>query len=351
MAKKQEDIFLADGEDKSGMLNVIEKAPEQFILGLNLPTMFDAAGPVESIIISGMGGSAICGDIAADLYSDSLKMPLTVNRGYSFPKGISDKSLFIAISYSGETEETLTALKQAEASKMQIVCISSGGKLKGIARAQNYPFIELPQNYQPRAAFYIIFGALLNLLKKYSIIELPQKPIDEAVKVLEGLKIEIGQGKDGRTNKIKQIAQKIKDKAPIIFSTYGTTYACGVRLKSQLNENSKMPAFLSVLPESNHNEIVGYAALKKGAHEFAMILLRDDEENLRIKKRIEITKSLIGANLGGAIEIQSKGENRLARILSLAFTSDLLSCYVALYRGIDPTPVDIITKLKKELKR
>ncbi len=346
-----DDKDLISALDKSGMLRVVESAPTQILDTYKASISVDVKKSYDGIVFAGMGGSAIAGDIVSNLFYDSIKKSIYVNRGYFLPAGLSSNSLFIAISYSGETEETLSSLKEAETRGMAIVCISSGGKLKEIAMAKKYPLVDLPSGYQPRAAFYVIFTTIIKVLESLGVIPDQKEPIQEASKVLEMQKGEIGLSRSERTNDAKQLAQKLKDKIPLIISTSGLTEASGLRIKNQFNENSKIAAFSTVFPELNHNEMVGFAALKKGQHNFAAILLRDDEENVRVNKRIEITKSLIGANLGGIAEIKSRGVSRLAKLLSLVFYGDLLSCYVALLRGVDPTPVDIITRLKKELKR
>lgn len=147
------------------------------------------------------------------------------------------------------------------------------------------------------------------------------------------------------------MARRLSGKLPVIFASYSTTEAIGKRFKNQLNENSKMNALLSIFPELNHNELVSLSHLNKGEHNFAAIFIRDEEDHIRVNKRIEITKSMLGAKLGGAIELPSSGKGRLARMLSQIFFADLLSVYLAILAGIDPTPVDAITKFKKEMSR
>ena len=337
--------------DKSGMLQVVEKSASQIVEAAKLSVAIKIEKSFDGIIFSGMGGSAISADFISQIFFDTIKKPIFVNRSYVLPLGLGPNNLFIAISYSGETEETLAALKEAENRGMSVICVSTGGKLKEIASSKKFPFVELPLGFQPRAAFYSIFTSLVNILEALELVPDQKHGLEESIRVIEQLRSEIGQSKPERSNDAKQLAQKMKDRIPLIFAGSGITEACGLRMKNQLNENSKIPAFLTVFPELNHNEIVGFAALNKNQHNYVMVQLRDEDENLRIAKRIEITKSLIGVNLGGVVEIKSRGNSRLARLLSLAFYADLLSCYVAIAREVDPTPVDVITRLKKELKR
>lgn len=337
--------------DKSGMLSVVERAAEQVKETAKGPLSVSISKEYGGIIFAGMGGSAIAGDILSDLFYGTSKKGLYVNRGYNLPASFEKNNLFVAISYSGDTEETLSALKEAESRGMQIVCLSSGGKLKEIAASKKHPFVLLPSGFQPRAAFYVILTTLLKLLEGIGVIPNQKEALAEAMQVLEDMRLEYGLKRPERSNAVKQLAQKIKELTPLIFASSGVTAACGLRMKCQFNENAKIPAFLSVFPELNHNELVGFSSLKKGSHKYAMLLLRDTDENVRINKRIEITKSLIGVNLGGVNELHSKGASRLARILSLVFFGDLLSVYTALLNKTDPTPVEVIGRLKKELKR
>lgn len=351
MIPKLDDLDYIRNIDKSNMLSCIDNAAEQIVNMAKVSPSLQLQNKVEGLIISGMGGSAIAGDILVDILSSSFKKPIYVSRGYTLPAYFDERNLFIAISYSGNTEETLSALKEAEERNMQIICLSSGGKLREIAIAKKYPLIELPLGFEPRAAFYSIITLLIRVLEQIAWIDPYKKNLEESIDVINMMKTELGQKKAERINQAKQFAQKIKDKIPLIFTAYGSTYACGLRAKNQFNENSKLPAFLSVFPELNHNEIVGFSNSKKDNSPFAMIVLRDEGEHVRVNKRIEITKSLIGMNLGGIIEIKSYGKSFFSRLMSLVFYADILSVYVAILRGIDPTPIDIITRLKKELKR
>lgn len=337
--------------DKNGMLSVVERAGEQVKDTAKVPLSINLSKEYSGIIFAGMGGSAIAGDILSDLFYGTLKKTLYVNRGYTLPASLGKNNLFIAISYSGDTEETLAGLKEAETRGMQIICLSSGGKLKEIAAAKKYPFALLPPGFQPRAAFYVILTTLLKLFESLGVISSQKEALAEAIQGLEDMRLELGRKRPERSNAAKQLAQKIKGLTPLVFASNSVTAACGLRLKCQFNENAKIPAFLSVFPELNHNELVGFSSLKKGSHKYALLLLRDADENIRINKRIEITKSLVGVNLGGVNEVHSKGTSRLARSLSLVFFGDLLSVYTALLNKVDPTPVEVIGRLKKELKR
>ena len=192
---------------------------------------------------------------------------------------------------------------------------------------------------------------LLVSLEKFGLISGLDEELKEVQVVLKKLREEIGPDKATRTNLAKLLAKKMTGKMPVVFGAFGTTGSAALRLKTQLNENSKATAVLNVFPELNHNEIVNLSFLKKEEHSFYWIILRDEGDNERIKKRIEITKSLLSRQMGGATEIVSQGKSHLARLISLVFYADLLSVYLALAGGLDPTPVEIIARLKKEMVR
>ena len=339
--------------DSAGMLALAGRWPEMlsqaasFSAGVTVPRQ----KKISQVMVCGMGGSAIAGDIISDLLFGKLPVPLTVNRGYNLPNFVGAETLVIALSYSGETEETLAAVREAEKRGAQLICIASGGKLSEIARSKKYPLYTVPAGFQPRAALPYLLVPLLIALEKLGVTSAVERDLSEAVSGLQKLREEYGPQRPARINPAKQLAKKLAGKIPLIFGSAGTTAACARRLKGQLNENSKVVAHAALFPELDHNEIVSLAALKREGHNFSLLVLRDEADSERIKKRIEITKSLLSRQLGGIAEITSQGKSALARALSLIFFGAYLSVYLALLNGVDPTPVDIITRLKKELQR
>jgi glucose/mannose-6-phosphate isomerase len=297
-----------------------------------------------------MGGSAIAGDIVLDLLAGVVSFPICVNRDYNVPAFVGKKTLFFSISYSGNTEETLSALSQARRNKAQIVCVAAGGKMREWAEKNKAPLYLVPSGYQPRAAYPYLLVPILDTLQKKGLLPSSKAGFDEAVDLLRKLNLEYGMKKPLKENPAKKMAKLMRGKIPLIFSSRCTRVA-GIRLKTQLNENSKELALFNIFPELNHNEIVSLAALKKGGHNFCLLLLRDEEEPQRIQKRIKITEALLKARLGQALEIKASGKHLLARILSLIIFGDYLSCYLAFLKGADPTPIEIIERLKKELMR
>lgn len=298
-----------------------------------------------------MGGSAISGDIAAGLFFHKASIPIYVNRDYRLPAFVGKGTLVFALSYSGNTEETLNAVKEAGRAGAKIICITSGGKLKEVAENKGHPLYLLPSGFQPRAALPYLLIPVLKVLEEIGLTTGIQDEIKKSADLLRKLRGEYGIDRPQRSNPAKQLAKKLKDKVPLIFASRIITEAAGSRWKTQLNENSKVTALLAIFPELNHNEIVNLSILKREEHNFSLVLLRDEGDFERTKKRMEITKSLLGTQLGGVNEVWSQGKTSLERILSLIYFGDFLSVYLAVLRDIDPTPVEIIARFKKELMR
>ncbi|MBN2057955.1 MAG: bifunctional phosphoglucose/phosphomannose isomerase [Candidatus Saganbacteria bacterium] len=339
--------------DSANMLATLAKMPEMLAEARRL------AGQVElkkskkprQIVIAGMGGSAIAGDILADLFAQQLKLPLTVNRDYRLPAYVGPETLVMAVSYSGNTEETLAAAKDTLNQGCRLIVITSGGQLAQLAQEHGLTCFPVPKGYQPRAALPFLFLPLLTVLASLDLIAAQGDALDELEQLLTKLVAEYEQSVPQKKNPAKQVAQRLVAKIPLILGSSGTTAAAALRLKTQLNENSKTTAHVAVFPELDHNEIVNLADLKRGEHAFALLALRSENDSERMKKRIEITKSLIGGQLGGIIELPAKGKTDLSRLFSLVILGDYISVYLALLRAVDPSDVTIITRLKKELSR
>lgn len=339
--------------DRSDLLAVVGRTPEMLAraVALSGSVALPKFSAVKQVVVLGMGGSAIAGDIAADLHYKKIKTPIFTVRNYFLPEFTGAETAIFVLSYSGGTEETLSGLREAEKRGARIVCVTAGGKLKEIAEARKHPLFLIPGGLQPRAALPYLLIPLLVGLERLGVSGPISERINEAISVLLKLKEELGPAVAARVNPAKQLAKKLAGKIPIIFGASATTGAVALRFKCQLNENSKATALLGLFPELNHNDIVNLAALKRENQPFCLVLMRDEDENERVKKRIEITKSLLVRQLGGANEIVSRGKSFLARLLSLIFFGDYVSVYLAIQNGLDPTPVDVITRLKKEISR
>ncbi len=338
--------------DRSGMLELVDKLPDMMEEGWAASESVNLSNPVKinNLVIAGMGGSAISGDIVSLALRGKAGFPVFVNRNYGCPKFVGAGTLFIAVSYSGNTEETISSFKEAVKAGAKIVSISTGGALKELSEKNRVPLIEIPKGLPPRAALGYLLSAILGVLNRSGVGAF-KTDLNDTIRSLRQLVKKYGALNGSRENDVKQMAKRLQGKTPVILASEGTSYAAGMRWKTQLSENSKITSILSIFPEMDHNDIVNFSFLKKGSHNYSFIILRDEGDPERMKKRIEVTKSLISGNAGGIIEVWSQGKTSLERSMSLIIYGDYLSVYLAILAKMDPTPVDIIEKLKKELQR
>jgi glucose/mannose-6-phosphate isomerase len=338
--------------DKSDMLNLLVKTPyccRDAIMRTkqtNLPTKVKP----KNIVIVGMGGSAIGGEILKDWLRDDLPIPIEVSRDYILPAYVNKDTFVIANSYSGNTEETLSAFLAAKKRNCTTIAITSGGQLEAFCKKLQVPHVPIPKGLPPRVAVPYLFFPLPVLMKKIGILSNKGDEIEETIQVLERIGKANSISVPTETNKAKKLAQELMDTVPIIygFRQYG---AIAHRLKTQFNENSKIPAKHDVFPELNHNETVGWEAPETITKNFSVILIRDHEEPLEIRSRIETTTSLAFSRAKKVLEIEAEGQGKLARMFSVLCVGDFASVYLAILQGKDPTPVKIIDRVKKELAK
>ncbi|ADL07608.1 bifunctional phosphoglucose/phosphomannose isomerase [Thermosediminibacter oceani] len=305
---------------------------------------------IVNVVITGLGGSAIGGDLVKMLAGDKASLPIFVNRDYTLPSFVDEKTLVIASSYSGNTEETLAAYDEAMKKKARLVAITTGGELKKKAMADEIPVITIPSGLPPRAAIGYSFFPLLVLLEELGIIHNCAVQIPGAIELLRRVRDELAPEVPGDKNPAKALARKIHGKLPVIYGSQGVTDALAVRWKGQMNENGKHPAFYNVFPELNHNEIMGFEGDPRLLAEMEIVILRSPEENDRVKKRIEITSSLIRDKVSGINEVWPAGDTRLERIMYHVIYGDYVSAYLAVLNEKDPTEIDFINILKERMK-
>jgi glucose/mannose-6-phosphate isomerase len=296
---------------------------------------------LRNVVICGMGGSGISGNIVAEAVASEIKIPIIVNKDYFLPNYINSKSLVIISSYSGDTEETLLALNEAIEKEAKIVCITSGGKLADIASRKKLDTILIPKGMPPRAAISYGIVQILNILNINYIISSDYKnKINAAIKLLDN-------EEDNIIKDAKETAYLISGKYPIIYSS-AKTESVALRLKQQLNENSKILCSHNVFPELNHNELQGWKEKNKN---IAVIILRDKNEYNRTAKRINISSEIIGLYDATIKEIYAKGNSILEKMLYLIHWGDWLSVCLAEIKGIDTLDISVITYLKSELAK
>jgi len=341
--------------DKDNMLGLLLDFP------LQCAAARDIASPVNirlknsnftKIVFAGLGGSAIGADLVRSFLYFESKIPIAVYREYDLPAYLDSSTLVFISSYSGNTEETLSAYRQAKDKGLDIIIISSGGKLKEYAQKDNVNFIQIPSGLPPRCALGYLSIIPLYLLDKLGVIKNIDIAVEGMIAVLKDLRDKkIGPYIAQKENIAKTTALKLFNKFAVVYSSSLHFDICATRLRGQLNENSKSLASSHVFPEMNHNEIVGWQNPKKLFKNFLVIMLRDKEMHPRVALRMDITKGIIKKEGIEVLEIWSEGQGLLSRIFSLIYTGDFISYYLAILYGIDPTPVDRVTYLKNELAK
>jgi len=349
--------------DKSNMLNLCVKTPEhcqdaiQRAKKIKIPNDVKVSKKItikykkpKNIIITGMGGSAIGGEILQDWLQDKLPIPIQICRNYTLPAYANRNTLVFAISCSGETEETLSAFVDAIRRKCMTITISSGGHLLAFSKKLQIPHVTIPNGRPPRAAIPYTFFPLPILLEKMDILSNIEKDIEETIRVLKKVSEENSPRIPTKKNMSKTLALELEKTIPAVYG-FGQSRAVAHRMKTQFNENSKLLSVYDVFPELNHNEAVGWEVSEDLAKKFSVILIRDHDEPPEIKHRIEMTKMLALHKAQKVLEIYAKGKGRLAKMFSVLLLGDLVSVFLAILCGIDPAPVKTIDLIKREMRR
>ncbi len=324
--------------DKENMRNIIIKSAEQLKEGLKLAKNIKIEGNFTNIIICGMGGSALSAYLVDTLLIKTT-LPIYIHQDYNLPLQTNQNSLIICISYSGNTEETISALGEALKKNIKTVAISTGGKITSICQQNNIPLVIIPTGIQPRCATGYIFSALAQILINLKIIEDIAPQIIETSTELKKTMIYLE--KEG-----KELAKKLFKKTPIIYASNKFKEIARI-LKIKFNENSKIPAFYNYFPELNHNEMVGYTKAKK---DFFVIIIQDSDDHPRILKRMQLTAKLISQKGIKTEIINIKAGSMLFKIFSTLLLGDWASYYLALEYKVDPTPVKIVEEFKKLMR-
>jgi glucose/mannose-6-phosphate isomerase len=291
-----------------------------------------------SVLITGLGGSGIGGSIVSELISQSSKIPVVVSKDYFIPIWAQETTLVIVSSYSGNTEETLSAMKEACSRNCMIVCITSGGEVLEIAKSQNIPHIIIPGGNPPRACLGYSLVQLCGIMEHYSLCSEVMQDLQKSANLLE-------QNKSAIMSEAEAIAGAISFSIPVIYTSSGYE-GIAVRFRQQLNENAKMLCWHHVIPEMNHNELVGWVDKSPS---IAAIFLRNSDEFYRTAKRIDIVKSIVYNLAGRTLSIESKGETHLQRCIWWIHLGDWISWFASVERNVDSVEINVINKLKSEL--
>jgi len=305
---------------------------------------------IENIVVAGMGGSAIGGDVVSILEKNNLEIPFVVSRGYGLPNWVNDHTLVICSSYSGNTEETLCTLDDAIEKKAKIFGITTGGILAERLDELDKDVILIPSGLQPRAALAFSFVPMIVLLEKAGVLDSSLRQwLDDSVSQLKDARVLYG--KENESNPTYALAQKIYNRIPIIYSDSSTMGIAAVRLKGQICENGKMLAYHNELPELNHNEIVGWENNPELLESLLVLWLIDSSDNPRVKHRQRITKSILDEVGVDQVILEMAGKSFEERFLHMIHFGDWLSFWCAILHETDPSPVEKITSLKYQLSK
>ena len=337
--------------DPGNMLDRIKDLPKQvrdawtIVRAAQLPP---AHGDVRNITVAGMGGSAIGGDLAAALLAGELKVPMSVHRDYGLPAYVGRDSLVIASSYSGNTEESLSSFEEAQRRGARVLVLTTGGKIADLARAAKYPVITFSYPAQPRAALGYSLGLVLGALTRLGFVRDLSADIESALADVAKLEERVHEG--ARTNDAKKLAIELYGR--VIFAYGGGVLGVMARrVKGQWNENAKNWGAFDVLPELNHNGVVGFPHPDIARDALTVLLLRSDRDNPRHKLRFDVTRELLDRASIPHKTLQFSGASMLSEVLQLTLFTDYVSFYVALLNGVDPSPVKSIDYLKERLAK
>jgi len=339
--------------DRSGMYELLRTFPgqarEAVAIGAASRIRINPR-PITSIVLTGLGGSAIGGDLLRSYLAGELRVPFLVNRHYRLPHFVGPRTLVIVSSYSGNTEETIAAHREALRRKAKILCITSGGATLRMARHSKSPCVVIPPGRPPRTALAYSFFPLLEILTRSGFAHSKEAEVRETIALLERL-AGVYANPDETANRAMSLAALLRGELGVVYSSTEHFDAVGTRWRGQISENAKALFFGNVLPEMNHNELVGWRVLTRLMSEMRVFLLRDRGDHRRVQMRMEITKEILSACCPHVTEVWSEGKSLLARMFSLICLGDWVSYYLAILHGVDPTPVEVITRLKEELAR
>ncbi|MGQ9738075.1 MAG: bifunctional phosphoglucose/phosphomannose isomerase [Armatimonadota bacterium] len=340
--------------DAQNMIPLVDEFPQQCRKALDIAMQFNPPTPrmpIQNVVVTGLGGSAVGGDLLRVLVEDNGEVPLVVNRDYQMPAFVNDHTLVIAASYSGNTEETLSAFEDAQNRGSLLACITSGGELAQRAAHYAAPVAFIPKGQPPRSAMgYMIIPMLMVAHKAGVIRRDPVGDLLNAITLLEQAREQWNADVPFEKNPAKQLAAKLYGKLPIVYGSQAYSTVVAFRWKTQLNENTKIHAYSNGYPEMNHNEILGWVLAKQQVPNLAVVLLRDRMERPKIVARVETTKRLF-ARAADVHEFFAEGQSLLARMLYAIYFGDWVSCYLALLYGANPTDISYINLLKAVLEK
>jgi glucose/mannose-6-phosphate isomerase len=344
-------------KDASDMMGAIASLPQQLeegyaqaraeLAGVDLSrATADEAWPT-GVALCGMGGSAIGADVVLACLP-ALAVPAVVVRGYDLPSWVDPRTLVVAVSYSGDTEETLSCAQAALERGCGPLCVASGGALAALAVERGLPLVRVSGGLQPRAALGRLAMPLAAALERAGLAEGFAAQVREAATLVRGMAADFAPDVPEELNQAKTIAARLHGHMALVYGA-GLTAPAARRWKTQINENAKAPAAYAQLPELDHNEVVGWSAVPELSRRLHVVQLEDEHMSPRLQRRFHLTLAEVETHAGGVERIVTHGASPLARLLSVLYLGDWVSYYLAGLYGVDPTPVEAIQRLKRLL--
>lgn len=342
--------------DTLGFVEAVRSLPEQFGAALEVASAVDLSGletrSVEHVVVCGMGGSGISGDVLQAVAAPSAPVPVVVVKGYELPAFVGPGSLVFAVSYSGGTEETLEAAAAALDVGAGLVAVCSGGPLAELATGQGAPVVPCPGGFMPRAALGHLCTPLFVVLERLGLLPGASGWITAAAARVGERRAACAPEVEGGVNPARELARRIGRTFPLLWGAGAIGAVAAARWKADVNENAKAPAFWGVFPELDHNEICGFGQHGDVTRQvLTLVELRHDFEHPQVARRVEVTRAIVDETLAQVLEVRAGGDGRLAQLVDLMYVGDWVSVYLALDAGVDPGPIEAIARLKDELGR
>ncbi len=343
--------------DAGGMLRILWTYPEQFEEGRRLAIDFNPGFDAklllreldEVLLLGTGGGSAAAGNLIAAYLFNDFRLPFLVHQGYNLPRFVDDRTLVFVVTHSGNTEETLSAYQQAVDRRARVVAVTSGGQLKEWCHREGTSVLEVPGGLMPRVALGYLMVPVLSVIEQLGLVGPKGRQIQEAVEVMAAMRSTIGPDAPTVANEAKLIAAGLVGKMPVVYGRSEFSEAVAARAKRQFAENAKLLSLANAVPALHHDEIVGWDSPLEVTRDLGLLLLRDQDETEKVRRRMEVTRSVLEPRAGFCAEVWARGEGRLARLMSLVYLLDYVTVYLALALGHDPTPVQIIDLFKREM--
>jgi glucose/mannose-6-phosphate isomerase len=307
-------------------------------------------GDIDNIVVLGMGGSGIAGDVLASVANSALPVPVTVLKQYRAPRFVGPRTLAFAVSYSGGTEETVSMAEAVVEQGARLVVVSLGGALGGVAARSDAVHISCPEGFLPRAALGALIAPLFATLEGIGMLPDASRWLADAQQQLASRRDRCAPDVVGQANPARELARRIGRTIPLVYGGGALGAVAAMRWKCDVNENAKAPAFWNTHPELDHNEICAWGQHGDVTRQILTVVeLRHGFEHARLEPRFEVVRELMREAVHDILEVRAEGEGRLAQLLDLMYVGDWVSCYLALDNDVDPGPIDAIFQLKDRL--